>query len=322
MRFRTALVVLTTILGPVVPASAIDCSRTSTGMVPLSDLGTGTYQGQEGGLYPGGSNERPAVHNLTGETLARLAVPRDAAGEIDLEAGRTVLLTIGMSNTRSESASLVRLAATDPLRHPQVTIVNGAQGGQDAVRISDPASAYWTFVDQQLTAAGVTPAQVQAIWLKEAIAGPRETFPADAERLQSLLQDIVEILDARFPNMNLIYLSSRIYAGYATTTLNPEPYAYQSAFSVKWLIENQIDGTYPVVDPATPALRAWLSWAAYLWADGLAARSDGLTWLCSDFASDGVHPNTAGSDKVAGLLLDFFHADSTAKIWYSNGGIA
>lgn len=37
-------------------------------------------------------------------------------------------------------------------------------------------------------------------------------------------------------------MSSRTYGGYATTELNPEPYAYQSGFSVKWLVQDQLEG--------------------------------------------------------------------------------
>ena len=47
---------------------------------------------------------------------------------------------------------------------------------------------------------------------------------------------------APIPNVKLAYLSSRTYGGYATTPLNPEPYAYESGFSVKWLIEGQLKG--------------------------------------------------------------------------------
>jgi hypothetical protein len=37
-----------------------------------------------------------------------------------------------------------------------------------------------------------------------------------------------------------MFLSRRIYAGYATNCLNPEPYAYEYGFSAKWLIEAQV----------------------------------------------------------------------------------
>ena len=42
---------------------------------------------------------------------------------------------------------------------------------------------------------------------------------------------ILNMAKERYPNLRVAYLSSRIYAGYATTPLNPEPYAYESAFS-------------------------------------------------------------------------------------------
>lgn len=311
---RTATAIAMLSVAGWLPAGAADCTRASTGMVPIGDLGTGTYQGAQGGLYPGGVNARPAGHDTLGRALASLAVPRDASGVPNSAQGLSVVLTIGMSNTSNESSRFVTLANADPARHPRVRVVNGAQGGQDAVRISDPAADYWTVVDGRLAAAGATPAQVQAVWLKEAIARPAEAFPADATRLQAELREIVLILKARFPNLYLVFLSSRIYAGYATTMLNPEPYAYQGGFAVKWLIAEQLAGMLP------PGVAPWLSWGPYLWADGTTPRSDGLVWLCADFAADGTHPSPAGSDKVAQMLLGFFHADPVAEIVYTQAG--
>lgn len=278
-------------------AAAIDCARTTTGLVPLDDLGPGMWNGAQGGLYPGGSNERPAQHTLLGTALAHLAVPRNGLGLPDPIAGRSVFLSIGMSNTRNEFNSFLPLANADPLRHPQVKVVNGAIGGMDAVRISDPDAPYWGMVDSILAGQGLTPMQVQAVWLKE------------------------KILKVHFPNLWVVYLSSRIYAGYATTGLNPEPYAYASGFSVKWLIESQVEGDFALQFPHRGLVAPWLSWGPYLWADGLVPRgTDGLVWLCSDFTSDGTHPSGAGARKVANLLLDFVHTDPTAKVWYQQAG--
>ena len=36
--------------------------RDSTGLIPLPDLGKGTYKGEQGGLYPDGANVPPASH--------------------------------------------------------------------------------------------------------------------------------------------------------------------------------------------------------------------------------------------------------------------
>jgi hypothetical protein len=170
-------------------------------------------------------------------------------------------------------------------------------------------------VDQRLQAANASAGQVQAIWLKEADANPTAPFPQHAQTLQSEILIVLQQARERFPNLKMAYLSSRIYAGYADSTLNPEPYAYEGAFAVKWLIAQQIDGA-PELDAASGRF-AWLAWGPYLWADGLNPRIDGLTWACSDLQpSDGTHPAPSGQQKVAAMLLDFFHSDSTARAWY------
>jgi lysophospholipase L1-like esterase len=289
------------------PAS--DCTRTSVGFTPLNDLGTGTYNGYQGGLYMFGSNRPPLDYRWMGQAHAQLIVPLNAKGNPDPN-GRLVLLSIGMSNTTQEFSTFKPMADADPQKNPKLTIVDGAQGGQDAEIIRNPSAQYWTIVDQRLTAAGVTPNQVEAAWLKEAVAGESRTFPADAVELENALRDIVGIMRTRYPNLQIVFLSSRIYAGYATTTLNPEPHAYNSAFSVKWLIEEHINslGDGP-----------WLDWGPYLWADGLTPRSDGLIWECADFQSDGTHPSASGRQKVANMLLDFFKTNEMAVGWFLRG---
>jgi len=124
------------------------------------------------------------------------------------------------------------------------------------------------------------------------------------------LRSIVEILSTKFAQLKLVYVSSRIYGGYSETDLSPEPIAYESAFAVKWLIEERINNSGP--DSSVP----WVSWGPYLWADGLTPRSDGLTWERSDFGPDGVHPSAQGVLKVATMLLEFFQNGTTTKPWF------
>ena len=61
-------------------SEARDCSQTSVGLIPLNDLGSGTYQGQQGGLYPGGSNNRPMSHDVAGLGVTSQIQPLNAAG--------------------------------------------------------------------------------------------------------------------------------------------------------------------------------------------------------------------------------------------------
>ena len=302
-------------------AAASDCGKTSTGLIPLTELGSAAYQGMQGGLYPEGSNTRPFVHEAAGLGMADLITPRKWNGK-PKKKGRIVLLSIGMSNTTMEFSAFKSMADLDPDKNPRLVIVDGAQGGMAANIITDPNDPkyqeFWETVDSRLDQAGVSAKQVQVAWVKQADIRPTAAFPADAIALQAELEQIARLLAERFPNLRIAYYSSRIYAGYASTSLNPEPFAYQSGFAVKWMIEKQISGSPELnYDKSLGEVRApWLAWGPYLWADGLDARADGLTWACSEYNDDGTHPAAAARTKVARMLLDFFKSDSTAAPWF------
>jgi hypothetical protein len=282
--------------------SAAECSQTSTGLIPLTDLGKRRYKGQRGGLYPNGLNQPGRLYLRQGLAAAKRVRPVN---------GRVVLLSIGMSNTTQEFQPFMRLAAGDSGLSPTVELVDGAIGGWDARRVSRPAGAYWTALDRRLRGHGVTPLEVQVVWLKEAIAGEDRPFPRDARALKSHLRAIVQILARRFRNLRLIYTSSRTYAGYAVTAFNPEPAAYDSGYAVRWLVQDRMQGRLK---------GPWIGWGPYLWTDGQRGRADGLMWTCQDVRKDGTHPSPEGAAKVARALLQFFKTDPTAKTWFTRTG--
>jgi hypothetical protein len=291
-----------------VPAAApartsANCSHTSVAMTPLTDLGKRTYHGYRGGLYANGKNTPPIAYLKAGLAQADEIKPID---------GKIVLLSVGMSNTTLEYSTFKRLADADPRKNPELEIVDGAKGGQDAEAGKDPNARLWAAMDVKLNLAEVTPAQVQAVWLKETILRESRPFPADAKGLKRDLVSMVGILRAKFPNLRLIYLSSRTYGGYGTSNFNPEPYSYDGGFGVKWLILDRIRGK--LTGP-------WLEWGPYLWTNGEKGRKDGLVWNCSDTApADGMHPSDTGQAKVAKLLLHFFTTDPTARCWFVKPG--
>jgi hypothetical protein len=301
-------------------AEASNCAATSIGFVPLTDMGPGTYHGLPGGLYPGGTNFRPVAHESAGVAIARAIVPLDTLGNPDPVNGRIVLISIGMSNCTQEFSAFVPKATSFAGRHPRLLVIDCAEGGQATQDIRLPTAAYWGTVAQRLRAQGSSPLQAQVAWIKEARRGPTEPFPASAESLTNDLGAIVRIARDKLPNLRIAYLTSRIYAGYATSTLNPEPYAYESGFAVRWLIGAQIAGVDSLhFDAASgPVESPWLSWGPYLWADGLVPRRDGLVWHCTDFQSDGTHPSTSGRELVADSLLAFLKRDVTSEPWFLN----
>jgi hypothetical protein len=348
LRAHRALFALVAVTALAAPARAKDCDLVWPGLVPLSDPGNGLYLGRfERGLYPGSENEPPPAHRAEGVARARAIAPLDTSGSPSAT-GRVVLLSIGMSNASQEFCST---PGTEPCNdwsfmgqaaeHPQVdrehlVIVNGARGGQVATEWDSPLDTNYNLVrDNVLEPRGLSEAQVQVVWLKSANANPGVDLadcgadvtacpgsPADAALLEARLASIARAIRVRYPNAALLFLSSRIFGGYSTLPLNPEPYAYESGFAVKWLIEAQIEQmSGGGADPWTGDLDwddtvPWLGWGPYPWANGATPRSDGLAWPCSDFENDGVHPGPTAEEKVGAALLDFFLDSPFATPWF------
>lgn len=196
-------------------------------------------------------------------------------------------------------------------------MIDGAEGGQDINAINNSTASYWNTVSNRLATAALTAAQVQVIWYKEAEAQPTDTsFATYPTALKVKYKSVMQLLKSKFPNLKLVYLSDRIYAGYATSNLNPEPFAWYTGWTVKRLIEDQLNGDASLNYSGSNPSSAWLSWGPYLWAKGTTPRSDGLTWVQSDYQSDGTHPSTTGRQKVAQMLLTFFSTDETTKPWF------
>ena len=276
----------------------IDCSLDTTGKTPINDLGTGAYQGAEGGLYPNGSNVIPEDHEAVGLLRVAEITPRDEAGDPDPN-GKIVFASIGVSNTRREFTAFLTAAGADPDIASSVVLVNGAQTGEPVTSWLDPTDSVWSEFEGELAAAGVTAAQVQGAWVKipERITEGLVPFPDNALDYRDRLAAALRTMHNELPNLQVAYLSSRIYGGYSSiASSNPEPHAYEEGFGVKWLIEQQMAGN-PVInaDPRRGDVVApWVAWGPYIWADGVNPRSDGLTWECDEFISDGIHPNPGG----------------------------
>jgi hypothetical protein len=299
-----------------------DVVGTSTPEVALTDLGTGTYQGSEGGLYPDGSNVRPAGQDAYGVTLAEGIQPLDTEGNPS-PTGQYVMLAIGESTAQNEFNRFLPIAYADPSKNPSLVIVNGAQGGGTPFDYEDQTSPYWaTVVNNYLPQNGVTPEQVVVIWLEDTDGINSGTFPTDMAALQTEYENMMQTMYKLFPNLKMVYFSSRVYGGYSNgvgNPDNPEPYSYEVGFAVKWAIGDQLNGNANLnYNPLLgPVVAPWMSWGPYYWANGMLGRADGLQWDCADFSADGTHPSSEyGQLKVATALLQFLKTDDTTTPWY------
>jgi Putative Ig domain len=295
--------------------------NTATPIVPIPDLATGSYQGEEGGLYPNGSNVRPPAHDSDGVAIAKAIVPLDSNGNYS-PTGKDVLLALGESTALDEFEEFLPLARNDPARNSVLVFVDGAQGGATPSLLTSTNSPYWnTIMNNYLPDQGVTANQVVAVWVEDSNGIAKGTFPGDMTQLQGAYETVMNNVHTFFPHAVLTYFSSRIYAGYSNgiKTINPEPYAYEAGFAVKNAIADQLNGNSNLNYNSAlgPVKAPWMSWGPYYWANGMLGRSDGFVWTCQDLQSDGTHPSSPSGDlKVAGEVLNFFKTDGTTTPWF------
>ncbi|OYW76801.1 MAG: hypothetical protein B7Z37_06975 [Verrucomicrobia bacterium 12-59-8] len=281
---------------------------------PLSDMSANeSYEGEDGGLYGKGSNEPPeALKKSAVEALAQIK-PLDAAGKPS-DSGTIALVSISMSNATQEFSFFKGIADKDARKSDKLTIVDCAQGGQTMAAWAQPDGRPWPEAMNRLKRAEVSPQQVQVAWVKLANAGPSGSKSEHLATLEADTITVLHLLKERFPNLRIAYLGSRIYAGHASTGLNPEPYAFEGAFAVRHLIQQQMNGDVSLALTKSPLLL----WGPYLWANGETGRNlDGLKYTREDFVGDGTHPSNSGREKVAKQLLEFFATSPLAKGWFA-----
>jgi len=160
---------------------------------------------------------------------------------------------------------------------------------------------------------------------------PLGAADGDAYYLKSYIAESLREIKRQYPNLQIAYLSSRAYTGYSTTNFSHEPFAFESAYSNRWVITGQMeqermdvpemfwDTRISFIDDTRRAVAPWVAWGPYLWANGATPRADGLAWLRGDFEADGETLSPSGAVKGAKLLFDFLLHEPTAKGWFLSG---
>jgi hypothetical protein len=312
-------------------------------LIPLNDLGTRDYHwGYVGGLWDYGGNEMDADHRANGMRRASLIQPLDADGKpspngkivfIGAGFGETarIMCTTEAFSTDCEAGSLMSMVKSDPrVNHESLVFVNAAREGYDASWWFWPFLPNYTRIKKSvLLPAGVTEKQVQVAWIQMVTNNPEDPpLPiqyADAYRLKAGVAQALRSMKEHYPNLQVAYLSSRVYGGYSTTNWNPEPYAYENGLTMRWMVVGQQimmrqGGEYwdtRIGDlNYEKGIAPWIAWGPYLWANGTTPRSDGLTWQRDDFLADGESLSEQGAHKGASLLFDFLLHEPTAANWF------
>ncbi len=300
------------------------CDAVGIGYVPLTQMTNEPWNGVLGGLYPNGSNNRPYDHDLL---LLKHALTVQACkpdGSLDIRNGQIVVLGIGSSNAKSAFSSLERISTTDTLCNRSVQFLNVAQDGLGLQNVASANSGYWSEVENAVAAQGFATSQVQIAWVMIDDTENTDTvFPRAAQELADQLYDLCKTIKVKFPSVKFIHLSSRPYSGYIDPTetslgmghITPRDYIH--GWAVKFLIERQINGSAGYAFTGAHSEIPALVWSSYLWSDGTTANSDGLSWECTDFESDGFSLATSGSEKAGRSLHFQFSQDQLSMGWYT-----
>lgn len=318
--------------------------RRTNELLPLIDMKGYMYLGTyPGGLYPDQQNEMPASHYEAGLEMANSIEPLNTQGQPDPN-GKIIFTSIGMSTTSSvfcgvadpnescKVGSLMSQVVNDDLINDRLVFIDGADPGKTADEWEDPTlRAFRRVEEEELTPFGHSELQVQVAWVKLASSQPAVSLPnanSDALMLKRQIGNAMRALRSRYPNLKMVFFSSRVYGGYATSTINPEPYAYESGFATKWVIDAQIRQMHEEGAPIDPVAgnldytskAPWIAWGAYYWADGQRPRSDGMVWVPDDLKGDGTHLAKQGIEKITAILLDFFKTSPHTRCWFLKNG--
>lgn len=313
-----------------------NCSNDSTGLIPLTDLGSGYYLGYQGGLFPGGSNvESPASqHYKKGRNFAKNLKPLDSLGNINYDRGVVLMAGFGPSipgHILDEFVPIVR-DTTDTEFKTNICFdgINMAAGGKGLdYAIGADSTKYWNNMLKKIEEKGYTVEQLQVGWMyfndKYDTTGTM-SFPETPNKIADDLTTYLHMMMAHFPNMKIMFISGRHYGGFADTALEQypaisEPASYWNNFAVKWLIERQITGTPDLKYFGANIKAPFISWGPYLWTDGDVERtSDSRLYQCSDFSTtDGYHLSDSTNVRDARFLMQHIYNSDFSRFYVRDG---
>ncbi len=293
-----------------------------------------------GRLYLSGFNFPTGAHELYGYDRAAEVLPRDSDGIVNMETGLVGFAVVGMSMAHFTWGAYERDVFTSDERRHGLVMVDLAEGGFLLEKWIDPAGhatgygQIWGadgFVGNRLEVQGVTAEQIQVIWLYHVLNG--DEWPGGFNDDQTTFRDALRILIdqelvPRFPNLKMVYLSTRELGFYADEGhYLEEPRSYEIGYGVRALV----DGYVQDIDGGAYT-GPYVGWGPYWWAkesqneaDPRVCRDlsygDGFFYECNDFLECGkggnVHPSTKGQAKLAVLLDDFFSGNAMAAQWYN-----
>lgn len=300
-----------------------NCTKDSTGLIPLTDLQGTSWRGYTGGLYSNGLNVRTADHKNKALQQAAAIKPLDGSG-MPSATGKIVWIGVGASNPRTEFMRFSNQVDTLRAKNPALKLINTCIGGQGIQKMNVATDSYWKQAEKQLTDSGLSNKQVQIAWIETDNTQTSDTtFPRAAETLRDEFRTLLQTMRSLYPNLKLCYITARAYSGFidlaAGSTVGRGllyPRDYYNGWSIKMLIEKQMSGDPTYAFEGANATIPFVTWGSYHWTDGSKQRNDGFSMQCStDVGGDGLHLSEAGEIKMGALMFTYFTTDEATAPW-------
>ena len=292
---------------------------TDTIKVPINDLGTGTYRGFTGGLYPGGIDTPSGKYARDLMRFATRIKPLDSNGKSS-DTGRIVFISLGASIGGHNMVALISKTIHNPLTNPRLTMANcnNGSGAASLNSMMNPNDPYWAHVDKILSSHHITYKQVQIIYLETDDSLPITSFPQRAYQFRDDMKNAMQVCKTKFKHLKLVYVLGRTTTWNKTQIQNIEPAPYYNGWGEKFFIEDQINGVAGTQYKGDSAVAPLVTWGWYQWANGTTIpRQDGFIWT-QDETVDGLHATTDGQDTLSTRFQNFLLTDKYASVWYAN----
>ena len=299
------------------PGVANAVSALDTAKIPLNDLGTGTFMGSEGGLYPNGQNIPSGTYADDLFSISQSIIPIDSFGNSSKN-GRIVFISLGGSTCGHNMRQLKTQTDKNPLCNSKLKLLNCCNGYGDASlnSIMNPNDPYWNHVTQVINGSGASYRSVQIVYLETDDSTKYINWPGRPNLVKSELETAANVLKTKFVNLKVLYVLGRTRTFGNQALFNREPSPYYFGWACKWTIEDQINGASNLAYKGSNPVAPIITWGFYQWADSLPRQTDGFYWRQSE-TRDGLHANPVGQDTLATRFQNFLFADKNASLWYA-----
>lgn len=272
------------------------------------------YKDQAGGLYQGGANQPQLAHRVKVQKQLEQIQPLNAEGVND-SSGQIGVVFIGDPFTKGEIDIFNEYIQGEASVNSALTFIDGSEDKFDT-KFWEKSLFAWENLVQKTKSENLTSKQVQIIWLNLSFGEYDIELANSVNNYTENLQNIIKNALINFPNSKIVYLSSPRSANNSTLVEYIEPNSYETAFGVREIIRKQEEGKLNYKESIqTLSSEPVLIWGPYVWTKSNDGTKE-FSYTTDNFESDGLTLSTAGKQRYALDLYDFWANYEFSRSWF------